>query len=541
MIRFDQVTYRYPQQSDPVLRDFTTAIEAGNYLLITGPSGAGKSTLLRCLNGLVPHFHGGAFGGVVQVNGIDTRDVRPAALSRTVGFVGQDPEKQTVMDRVEDEIAFGPENHGLARSEIRRRVEEALDLLSIAHLRERDLSTLSGGERQRVVIAAAMAMGPQVLALDEPTSQLDPWGAEATFAILERLNADLGTTIVLVEHRLERVLASAERLLILGGRGQVLGDGPPGEVAGRLTHPPPLIRLGQALEWRPLPLTVRDARRWAQALPPLPPPPEETLPDGPPIVECQQLHFQYGDRPILRDVSLTFTAGSVNAIMGRNGAGKTTLLKHFNGLLRPSNGRVLVAGEEITGRPTQEIARQVGYLPQNPTAMLFNESVRGELAFTMRSLGVNGDIEATLKRLGLEHLATRNPQDLSTGERQRVALAAVLIGQPRVLLLDEPTRGMDNAWKAALAQLLRDLAAEGVTIIMTTHDVELVAACAHRVVLLGHGEVIADDTPRRALSGSLTHATQINRVFGNPYLVLDDVLAPKTSKSALPVAGEVVE
>jgi energy-coupling factor transport system ATP-binding protein len=246
MISFESVSYRYPRQHGAALHRFTWQVEQGQFALIAGPSGSGKSTIIRCLNGLIPHFHGGAFGGRLMVFGIDTREAEPARLSRVAGLVSQYPEGQTVMDRVEDEIAFGPENHGLVRDAIRRRVEEALEMLGIAHLRSREIATLSGGERQRVVIASAMAMRPPVLALDEPLSQLDPWSAVDVVAALERLHVEQGTTIVLAEHRLERLLDGATRLLVIGPAEEILADGVTREAAGSVPAPPPLIRLGRA-------------------------------------------------------------------------------------------------------------------------------------------------------------------------------------------------------------------------------------------------------------------------------------------------------
>ncbi|ACZ38363.1 ABC transporter ATP-binding protein [Sphaerobacter thermophilus] len=523
MIHLDRLTYRYPRRSTPALSAITEEMAPGSYTVVAGPSGAGKSTLLRALNGLVPHFYGGVFGGRVLVQGIDTRRVQPADLGRIVGFVGQDPERQTVMDRVEDEIAFGPENYGLPRHEIRLRVEEALDLLGIAPLRDREIASLSGGERQRVVIAAAMAMRPPVLALDEPTSQLDPWSAEAVLSVLDRLHADLGTTVVIAEHRLDRVLPSAERVLLLGSDGSIVASGPPRSVAAALQYPPPLVRLGLALGWDPLPLTVREGRRLAQSMPPPVTPLNDPSAGGDVVLEVQGVTFRYGERTTLRDVSAVFREGTVTALMGRNGAGKTTLLKHLNGLLRPAAGRILLRGQDIAGTATPDLARTVAYLPQNPSAMLFNETVAAEVRFTLRALGLPGDVGPALEMAGVAHLAARNPRDLSTGERQRVALAAVLASAPAVLLLDEPTRGLDGEARERLIALLRRLAGIGTCVVMATHDVELAAVCADRVLLLGDGEVVADGPPRQVLTGSLTYATQINRIFGGRALVLEDI------------------
>ncbi|HET7036506.1 MAG TPA: ATP-binding cassette domain-containing protein [Thermomicrobiaceae bacterium] len=461
MIRFQAVSYRYPGQDEPALENFSWEVSEGTVALVAGPSGCGKSTILRCPNGLIPHFYGGRFGGCVLTFGHDTRCHGTAALSRLTGFVAQEPETQTVTDRVEDEIAFGPENAGLPRREILQRVDELLLALGIGHLRDRELSTLSGGERQRVVIAAACALRPRLLALDEPTSQIDPWSAPDVVDAFTRLNGDFGTTILLAEHRLARVLPVAERVLVLGCRGQVVADGSPIGVAGALDEPSSLPRPAATA-------TVEQA-----------------------ALELEGVSYRYGQHPALSEVSLAFAAGQVTALMGRNGSGKTTLLKLLNGLLRPEQGRVRLFGADIARRATRDLARQVAYLPQHPGALLFNETVAAELRFTLRCRRAAGDIERTLVRLGLSALSGRHPFDLSGGERQRAALAAVLIGDPPVVALDEPTRGMDARRKAELARMLGQLAHEGAAVVLATHDIDLVRGCAHQVVLLEQGRVAA--------------------------------------------------
>jgi energy-coupling factor transport system ATP-binding protein len=536
MIRFQSVSYRYPRQRGAALRRFSWQVEPGAFALIAGPSGSGKSTIIRCLNGLIPHFHGGAFGGLVTVFGADTRVEQPARLSRLTGLVSQFPEAQTVMDRVEDEIAFGPENHGLARDDIRRRVEESLELLGIAHLRSREIATLSGGERQRVVIASAMAMQPPALALDEPLSQLDPWGAGDVVAALERVHNERGTTIILAEHRLERLLGQASKCLVLGQGGEILADGTAREAAGSLSNPPPLVQLGRALGWDPLPLTVDEARQAiavSRVRCDMPVPPgEASHTAGSSLVELEDVGFTYGWQTALQNVSATLCGGMVTALMGRNGAGKTTLLRHINGLLRPQSGRVRLLGSDISSVATSDLARTVGYLPQHPAAMLFNPTVADELRFTLRCRGSSGDVAGTLLDLGLGHLAERNPFDLSGGERQRAALAAVLVGRPPVLLLDEPTRGMDYARKSELAALLLRLAEAGMAVVLATHDVDLVTACAGRVIVLERGEIVADGTPRDVLPRWPGFATQINQIFGGRFLVPEDLLGSPGSAAA---------
>jgi energy-coupling factor transporter ATP-binding protein EcfA2 len=523
----DRVSFRYPDRDEPVLRDVDWMVPEGAYVLVAGASGSGKSTLLRCLNGLVPHFSGGRFGGSVSVRGLDTRVYGPRSLSRTVGFVFQDPESQLVTNRVEDELAFGMEQLGVPPLTMRKRVEEVLDLLGIAALRHRDPATLSGGERQRVAVAAALAIQPRILVLDEPTSQLDPWGAEDVLTALTRLNEDLGLTVVLAEHRLERVVGHVDHLRILD-RGEVL-DGPPREVLAGcdLALTPPLVRLGRALGWSPLPLSIKEGRAKVstEVRQPRSPDPSPPRASGPPVVELRRVSAGYGKRAVLYEVDLDVRAGELVALMGRNGSGKTTLLRSIIGFHQPASGRVLIAGRDATRDDPADLAADVGYLPQRPTSLLFRETVRDELAFTLKNHRRPGlDPDQLLADLELEHLADRHPRDLSTGEQERVALAAILVAAPRVLLLDEPTRGMDYLRKQALARLLHRLRDSGTAILVATHDVELVAGLATRVVLLGDGDVVADGSPREVLSGSLTFATQINKLYGDGYLTVEDVL-----------------
>jgi energy-coupling factor transport system ATP-binding protein len=532
IITFEEVTYAYPESAAPALREIDWRVAPGEFVTITGPSGSGKSTLLRCLNGLTPHFSGGTFDGVVTVAGHDTRHYTPRALARVTGFVFQDPEAQFVTSRVDDELAFGMEQLGVPPLTMRKRVEEVLDLLGIAALRDREIATLSGGERQRVAVAAALALQPEILALDEPTSQLDPWGAEEVLAALTRLNDDLGLTIVLAEHRLERVVSHADRLTLLDRDGRIAADGRPRDLLAEADPAllPALLALGRRLDWQPLPLTIKEGRaaqRRDAALGrvPAPAPPDPPVPAGPPILALQHVSAGWGQRRVLREIDLEVRPGELVALMGRNGSGKTTLLRLVAGLHRPTSGRVLLDGVDTARLHPAEIAQTTGYLPQNPSALFFAETLRDELAFTVKhKRGAVANPEKTLSGLGLAHAMERNPRDLSGGERERAALAAVLVGAPRVLLLDEPTRGMDAARKRALAATLTRLREEGVAILLATHDVELVAEVATRVVLIGDGRVVADGGPRAVLSGSLTFATAINKLYGDGFLTPEDIL-----------------
>ena len=527
MIELTSVTYWYPEVATPALWSVDLSVQEGEFVLVAGPSGAGKSTLLRCLNGLVPHFSGGRVAGQVRVAGHDPVAEGPHAMSRVVGFVQQDPEAQFVVDTVEDELAFAMENHGLAPSLMRKRIEEVLDQLGIAHLRHRRISTLSGGEKQRVAIGSVLTLQPRVLVLDEPTSQLDPQAAEEVLHALRQLNLDLGLTIVLSEHRLERVAQYADRLVYLSGGGERLLQGAPADVLPQVPLRPPLVELGVALGWQPLPLTLKDGRRLASGLPLHPiAAPGVVLPDEGPMLRAEDVWFAYNGVPALRGMTLRAQRGELVALMGRNGAGKTTLLKCLVGLLRPGSGTLEVAGQDARHAPLETIVAHVGYVPQDSNALLFAETVADEVAFTRRARGLSPlDDGALLGRLGLAAHRDRYPRDLSVGERQRVALAAVLAGEPEILLLDEPTRGLDLFQKRTLAALLQEWVGEGRTVIVATHDVEWVAGCASRVVIMGEGQQVVEGPTWQVLGGSLVFSTQMNRLFGDPHLLtVGDVL-----------------
>jgi len=564
MIRLDRVTYTYPGQPAPALADFSVTIAPGEFVLVVGPSGAGKSTFLRSLNGLAPHFYGGRWAGRAEVFGRDPVAAAPRGMADLVGLVFQDPEAQFVVDTVEDELAFAMENFALPQATMRKRVEEVLDQMNIAHLRNRRISTLSGGEKQRVAIASVLALQPELLVLDEPTSQLDPQAAEEVLIALRHLNEDLGLTVVLSEHRLERVVQYADRVFYLPAPGVPPVLDAPRAVAAQLPLVPPLIELGRRLDWRPLPLTIKEGRIHARRLAGrmgelasqrvsesanqrvsesanqrVSESANQRVSESAAVVAVRDLHYAYDGQRALRGVSLAVRRGEFVALMGRNGSGKSTLIKQLVGLLKPGQGRVSVFEMDTRQTPMEEIIRRVGYVPQHPGALLFSDTLALELAFTRRGHGLPPDPDADqalLARLGLGALAGRDPRDLSGGEQQRAALAAILVANPDLILLDEPTRGLDYAQKRGLADLLSGMKAEGRTIIMATHDVELAAACADRVVLMAEGEVVVDGPAREVMSDSQVFASQINKLFRDPrYLVVDDVLQALAARGEGPI------
>ena len=528
MIEINDLSFAWPGSSEPTLRHLDWHIPAGEFALLIGRSGSGKSTLLRTLNGLVPHFSGGTFGGSVRINGLDTRTNPPRDLARHIGFVFQDPEAQLLTDRVVDDIAFSMEQLGVPASTMRKRVEEMLDLVGIAHLRDRSPATLSGGERQRVAIASALALHPSILALDEPTSQLDPWGAEEVIAALTRMNSDLGLTVVMSEHRLERVLDHADSVRLLNDIG-VATDGPPADIAMQVASValPPVAQIGRALGWQQIPLTVKQARQhpqFAQLRSRLTEvsPPESSRPLGASRLELDRVNLSLGGRRVVTNASLAVRAGELVALMGRNGSGKTTLLRSIVGFVPVEDGRIVVDG---VARRTGDEITNIAYVPQRASSLFFRETLREEIEFTAQKRGVSIEVMRLLDEVDLGWAAERHPSALSVGERQRAAIAVVLAGDPHILLLDEPTRGMDPWHKRQLADVLTRVQSRGVAVLMATHDIEMAAEIAHTIVMLGDGGIVASGPPRDVLTNSLTYSTQVNKILGGQWLTVAEVIS----------------
>jgi energy-coupling factor transporter ATP-binding protein EcfA2 len=510
----ERVTYTYPGAARPALADVSLRVEPGEFVVLAGGSGSGKSTLLRAAAGLVPHFHGGEFAGRLVAGGLDSREHGPAELSAVAGSLFQDPETQVVMGTVRAELAFPLENRGWSAAAVARGVEEAALALGVAGLLDRSTHELSGGELQRVALGAALAGRPRLLLLDEPTSQLDPVAGDELLGVLRRVNEEWGTAVVLAEHRLERCLAAADRVIALED-GAISIDADP---RGFLEQAPPALqtpgaRLFAAAGLTPPPVAVKDARAAlrarglggtaegsvAETAAPSLRARLRRRPKTPVALGFDGVWLEIPRGPaVLRGVGLAIAPGERVALMGRNGAGKSTLLRLAAGLTRPTRGRI-----ERGGR--------VSLLLQNPGDYLVAERVGEELP------------AAALDAAGLDGLADRHPRDLSGGQRQRLALAIVLQGEPpAVVCLDEPTRGMDRFHKDALAAHLRELAGHGCAVLVATHDAEFAALWAERTVLLGDGAPVADASTAEVLGGGWYFATQTARILGGCALLPEE-------------------
>lgn len=539
-LEIDGLCYRYSGAEQDALRSVSLTVGRGELVVVAGRSASGKSTLLRAACGLVPHFHGGEISGRVVVAGHETREAEPGELAGAVGYVAQDPETQVVSTTVRAEIELPLELRGETASARARGVEEVALALAIPHLLPRTTDTLSGGELQRVALAAALVTRPQLVLLDEPTSQLDPVAGDELIWLLRRLNEEWGVSILLAEHRLERCLAAADRVVAMG-HGAISFDGAPSDfLAWALESDPALATSGARLfslaGIEPLPTGVKDARETLES---------RGVGEGPPhpLLTGNSLDRPSRERPgrgarscshrsegataapataleardlwveldrgeeihdVLRGIDLRIERGERVAVMGRNGAGKTTLLRTAAGLIAPVHGSI-------------EVPSGCALLSQSPNDYLVRERVEEELP------GVEG--RQALAAVGLEHAGERDPRDLSGGERQRLALAIALAGRgeegplPGLVALDEPTRGMDRGRKDDLAEFIGDLAGRGAAVVVATHDVEFAAAFAERVVLLGDGVVVADGNVGEILSGGWYFATEVARILGQPGIV----------------------
>lgn len=515
MIEFESASFRYGPSSPWIYRNVSLTIPDAELTLLIGATGSGKSTFLRSINGLVPHFTGGELYGSVRVAGRDTRTHPPRALAEIVGMVMQDPLRGFVTDTAEDELAFSMESLGVDPATMRRRAEEIIDLLSLHAIRQRPLRTLSGGEQQRVAIGAALTAHPSVLILDEPTSALDPGAAEDVLAALQRLVHDVGMCVVVAEHRLDRVMQFADHAVIIEDEG--IRTGSPAELMALAPIAPPVVELGRLAGWDPLPLSIREARKVAaplRALLAAQDKPVALVPDTAPVIAARDVTISYGPIPALRGVSISVSRGEIHAIMGRNGAGKSTLLHTLAGIHSPLSGSVLVNGRAPRSMKPRELIGQIGLVPQNPADLFEATTIAEECKASDRDAeSTPGTTRALLALLAPDIEDHMHPADLSSGQQLVVALAIVLSAKPAVIVLDEPTRGLDYETKKQLGELLANLADADHAIIVATHDVELTAEIAHSVSIMAEGEIVATGPASDIVLSSPMFAPQVAKVL----------------------------
>lgn len=526
-VEFRDVSFTYWHADKPALQDIRVHIPEGQFVVLTGPTGAGKSTFLQMLNGLIPHHIPGRLQGEVLVKGRSTENFSVAELSRQVGLVFEDPDTQIVSLTVEDDVAFGPSNLGLKREEIRDCVHEALQQTRLLGFEDRNPFTLSGGEKQSLAIAGILAMRPDILALDEPTSMLDPIGRARIISILKSLATKTNTTILVVEQNPELVIELADRVLLFDG-GRIIKDGTPQEVFGDVetllqvgAKLPPVIEVFWELRKRgcweyPLPFTVNEAAAALQ--------PKLRSIDGATIspvigagvsrrvndliIDVQTIEHNYGDEVrALKRASAQFQQGETTAIIGQNGSGKSTLAYHLVGILHPTNpeGRVLVDGLDVRKTPLRELIRHVNYVFQNPDDQLFQETVAGEIEYGLKNLGIPLEerkrrLEWAVDRFGLQSYVDLPPKSLSRGLRTKTAIASIVSMQPSVLVVDEPTTGLDRRESLEIMKVLESLADSGSTVIFITHEMDLVAQFARRAVVMNAGNILTDGQPAKVFS-----------------------------------------
>jgi energy-coupling factor transport system ATP-binding protein len=525
VIEIKDLSYTYPQADEPALKNINLTIEKGEFILLTGPSGCGKTTFCRVLNGLIPKFYNGEMTGKAIIDGLDTADYSTMELAQHVGLIFQNPDNQIFALTVEKDIAFGLENLGKSKETMFKEIDWSAGVTGIQSLRQRATHELSGGQKQRLTIASVLAMHPSIIVMDEPTSFLDPVGAEHIFDVLGQLNKELGITIIIIEHRIDIASKYVDRIIIFEN-GEIRSDGSPVDILSdedtRLLGVgiPRVLALSMRLRekdlFNPLPLTIDQFYR--DIYPRLPKkttrrenkiPAELQALSGEyhhqPLIKVQDLFFTYpGNVQALKGINLTINKSDYVAIMGENGAGKTTLVKHFNGLLRQKSGQILFDGSDIADKSVAQLAKRIGLVFQNPDDQLFEETVEREISFALHNFGmkeplIEKRVTWALNLLDISQYREKSPFTLSGGERKRVALASVLAWDPDVLILDEPTIGQDYGQKERLRHFLLQLRTQGKTVVIVTHDVEFVAESQPRIILMAGGKVIAEGSTKQIM------------------------------------------
>lgn len=527
IFKAEDLTYFYPQAQKFALEKISFSIREGEFILILGPSGSGKSTLVKALAGFLPEFYGGRISGALSYRGRNITGIDKSLLRKEIGMIFQDPEEQIIMNTVEADIAFGLENLQAKTSDIKRAIAEVSAFMGLTQILSKKCSQLSGGEKQRVVIASCLAMAGSVIILDEPTSQLDPIVAEEVFHAIMRLRQDLGFTVILIEQRLERCFHLCDRIMYLE-EGRLAYDSKPQlfsrwAIENNKSFIPTITKLFAKKGFINIPLTISEAKKKLDnyfiknGIDKIKTRLESFNYINNPVIKVDNVSYTYADgTPALKQVNLDVSAGEFLCILGENGAGKSTLLKNIMGIYKPTAGKIKVFDREINKINERERAAILGYLSQNPNDYLFNDTVEDELAYTLLNIGKKDFtiIKRTLDILDLTEYKDNNPRHLSTGERQRVALACVFAAEPKILLIDEPTRGLSPDIKEKLGLFLRRITREeNKTIILITQDIEFAAEYAEKIALLFRGEIIAQGTKYEVFKGDIFYSPSLSKLF----------------------------
>lgn len=515
-IELKNLDYWYSGEDKKSLDNITLQINKGEILFIVGRSGSGKSTLAKVITGAVPQFYGGKIRGEVLIKDIPLKDMDHRDRAKEITMVFQDPERQLMMNKVHREIAFGLESVGVKEEVIQRRVWEAMQFSNILDIAHRDLVTLSGGQKQRVAITSAIAYLPGCIILDEPTSQLDPLAAEEVIALIKKVNEELGTTIIVIEQRIDKWFEAADRMVIMeAGAIKFIGSKEELYEQNYESFYPEYLKLAKRLGYTEPPRSFKHMRNIIEnqqiALKTIDSPDDRK---GEDCINIKKLKVNYESFQAIKNINLNIKERDLLGIIGSNGAGKSTLLKTIMGLVN-YEGSISIFGKEVKKLKLKEISKLIGYVSQNPNDYITQDSVYDELKFTLDNHGIKDYtvIDELLSKLGIDGLRYKNPRDLSGGERQRVAIASILVTRPRILMLDEPTRGLDYDTKVKLGELLKELNKEGTTIVLVTHDIEFASSFCRKFILMFNGSIVAQGDHHQVLAGGIYFTTSLNKLF----------------------------
>ena len=535
-ISLENINYSYPLSENKNLKDINLTIEKGEIILITGKSGSGKSTLVRCITGTIPNFYGGEILGDVKINNKSLKDLNHRERAREITMVFQDPERQLIMNKVHREIAFSLENLGIKDEDIKRRVWETMRFFNISKLWDRDIENLSGGEKQKVAIASAVALKPNCIILDEPISQLDPQSAEEVMYFIKKINEELGITILIIEQRIDKWFEIADKILIMD-KAKAIFYGNKKELYNKGLNEflPTYLKVNKLLK-KDITLNIKNTRNiienfkfsnleskeikeknfsikkeknsfWNKLL--LKKQDKENC-----LINVEKLFVKYNEKEVLTNINLNFKDKKFYTIIGENGAGKSTLLKALMNLIK-FKGDIFLENKSIKNMSRKDIARIIGYVSQNPNDYISKDTVYEEIKFTLSNFGIEDEnlIKDILKKLDIYHLKDKNPRDVSGGEKQRIAIASIMVMKPKIIMLDEPTRGLDNKTKEVLGKLLKTFKKEGSTIIMITHDIDFASEYSDEILLMFDGKLISKGSIKEVLKDGIYYTSTIHKLF----------------------------